>query len=125
MKYIPWILITVVLTVIVYVTQIAALAAGFDVWFGIPPVLTYIVAFLIGWIPPFGSIIATAAATEVWGWSWAYAIFVFFGIYLWYGLLGMLGVLEVFKGVKWARARLNEKRKAPIIIDQNGNDVIL
>ncbi len=128
MKYVPLIILTVILTVAVWITQMSAIADGLVVWTGMPIFMTYIVAFIFGWIPPFAPVIATIAAVDVWGWNWLGAITVFFGIYVLYVVLFVLGLLSAYEGFKWARhrwrtsranaARFNAPDDGPTVIDQ-------
>ena len=109
-NFLPLIILTLALTFAVWMAQVIAIADGFAVWLGVPPVLTYLVALIFGWIPPFGSAIGFFAAIDVWGWSWLGAFIVFFGIYIWYLVLGLMGIFSVFEGVKWARNYLSRRR---------------
>ena len=119
----PLTILTALLTFAVWIAQMVAIADGFAFWLGVPPALTYIVAFLFGWIPPFGSVIAFIAAIQVWGWSWLGAFAVFFGIYIWYGVLGIMGIFSIVDGVKWTRNYL-KNRKTFTAADTPSSDII-
>ena len=59
--------------------QIAAFAAGLNVWLGIPIFLGFIIAMFVGPMPVVGTILGMVGAHSAWGWSWFAAFMLFFG----------------------------------------------
>ncbi len=116
MKCAPLVLITLLLTVVIWLVQTWAIANGLAYWFVVPLWLTAIGAFCFGWIPAFAPIVAMFAAVQVWGWSWLAAFVVFFGVYILYGVLFVLGGLTVWDGVKYLRGKT--RSTGPITIYQ-------
>jgi hypothetical protein len=75
--------------------QIAAFAAGLEVWLGIPVGLGFVIAFFIGPIPVVGTVLGMVGAHSAWGWSWLAAFILFFGpLIAGFGLAVLASVLE-------------------------------
>lgn len=61
------------------VVQLAAVMAGLESWWGLNGFFSFIIAFIVAYIPLLGSIVGMAGAMKAWYWEWWQAGGLFFG----------------------------------------------
>lgn len=61
------------------IVQLAAVIAGLESWWGLNGFFSFIVAFIVTYIPLLGSIVGVAGAMKAWHWEWWQAGGLFFG----------------------------------------------
>jgi len=76
---------------LVGLVQLAAIMAGLEEWWGVPGILSFIIALFVAYIPFIGQITGMIGAHDAWGWSWIFSIGLFFGPFILIFLISLIG----------------------------------
>jgi hypothetical protein len=88
--------------------QLAAVYAQVRSLWHLPGVLTFIISFVLSYVPILGSFLGFFGAKDVWGWEWWQAALLYFGMPL------LFVVLSIVAGSAGAVAdRVN--RRQPVV----------
>ncbi|CNE70553.1 hypothetical protein [Yersinia kristensenii] len=70
------------------IVQLAAVMAGLESWWGLNGFFSFIIAFVVAYIPLLGSVVGMMGAVQAWHWDWWQAGGLFFGALILTVLLG-------------------------------------
>lgn len=77
-----------IIYLVIGIVQLAAVMAGLESWWGLNGFFSFIIAFVVAYIPLLGSVVGMMGAVQAWHWEWWQAGGLFFGALILTVLLG-------------------------------------
>ncbi len=94
----------VLLTIVFWLFQSAATAAGIREWSGLPVIAAALIALVIAAVPLLGTVLAVLGALYAWNWDVALAVLAFLGPLVVIAMAGVLAVFSIWDALSSMRA---------------------